>query len=149
MTFEEVVDHYYERFRISDIETYLWHGYDINYQDPRPGPRLRQGWTLLHYAASHGRRAIVKYLATKGAELNIADSAGWTPLHWAVDLDFVVATQDGHMPTKLPTAEILLQFGADDTIRDNEGRTARDMLEHFGIGLVFDQAKERARRRRS
>jgi ankyrin repeat protein len=77
--------------------------------------------------------------------LDIVDSAGWTALHLAVDHDFVVATQDGHMPSELPTAEILLRLGADDSIRDNEGRTARDSLEKFGVAAVFDRVKKRVR----
>jgi ankyrin repeat protein len=150
MTFEDVVEHCYEQLRICDIESYLDHGNDINFQDPRPGPGFpRKGWTLLHYAASNGQhRGRIEYLAEKGADLNIVDSAGCTALHLAVDHDFVVATQDGHMPNDLPTAEILLKLGADDSIRDNEGRTARDILDRFGVAAVFDRVKERTRRGR-
>lgn len=147
MSFEELVAHWYERIRISDIESYLDDGNDINYQDPRPGPGYpRKGWTLLHYAARNGHhRGVLEYLASRGANLNIVDSDGWTALHLAIDHDFVAATQDGRMPAELPTAEILLKLGADDSIRDKEGRTARDLLDKFGVASVFDQVKERVR----
>jgi ankyrin repeat protein len=125
----------------------LDHGNDINYQDPRPGPGYpRQGWTLLDYAARNAQHpSILEYLAARGANLDIVDSAGWTALQLAVDHDFVVATQAGHMPSELPTAEILVGVGADDAIRDKEGRTARDILDKFGFASVFDEVKERVR----
>jgi ankyrin repeat protein len=147
MTFENVVKYCYEQLRLCDIELFLEHGNDINYQDPRPGPGYpRKGWTLLHYAASNGHRDVLKYLAAKGANLNIVDSIGWTALHYAVDLDLVVATQDGHMPRELPTVEVLLKLGADDSIADRDGRTARDILAMSGVSAVFDKVKKRAKR---
>jgi hypothetical protein len=147
MTFEDVVQYYgCEPLKIPDIERYLDQGNDIDYQDPRPGPGYpRQGWTLLHYAAAEGQVDVLKYLARRGANLNATDSSGWSALHLAVDLDFVVATQDGHLPTELPTTEVLLRLGADDSIADKKGRTARDLLGRFHeVALVYDRAKARA-----
>jgi ankyrin repeat protein len=145
MTFDDIVDHCYERFRISDIEYWLDHGNEIDFQAPRSGPGYpRQGWTLLHYASSNGHRDVLKFLVAKGANMNMQDSAGWTALHLAVDLDLVVATQDGHMPEKLPTAEVLLKAGADPSIVNKDGETARDLLNKFGLGALFDRVSEQA-----
>jgi ankyrin repeat protein len=133
------------RLRPQDIDSYLAAGNDINYQDPKPAPSYFKptGRTLLHYAAYNGNLVILKYLANKGANLNVVDSHGWTPLHYAADLDFVVATQDGHVPTGLPTTEALLRLGADDTIVDHEGRTVREMFSKFGSGNVYDTVRRR------
>jgi ankyrin repeat protein len=145
MTFEDIVDHSYERLRICDIEYWLDHGNDINYQDQRPAALyVPSGRTLLHYAASNGHLDVLEFLASKGANLNIQDSAGRTALHYAVDLDYVVATQDGHMPTKLPTAEVLLKLGADPTIGDKDSHTARHILKDAGLSALFDQVCEQA-----
>ncbi|KAG8043958.1 hypothetical protein GUJ93_ZPchr0458g22786 [Zizania palustris] len=66
----------------------------------------------LHVSAREGAiDDIVKHLAA-GVEVNIRDSEGRTPLHWAVDR--------GH----LNSVEILVNANADVNAQDNEGQTA-------------------------
>ena len=39
--------------------------------------------TVLHYAASEGRKEIAELLIAKGANVNVKDKWNWTPLKWA------------------------------------------------------------------
>ena len=50
-------------------------GFDVNFRHPS------YGWTALHVAAREGHLAIVKLLVTKGADVNVQDFLGRTPLH--------------------------------------------------------------------
>jgi ankyrin repeat protein len=45
--------------------------------------RGKDGVTALHCAAGQGQRAIAELLIARGANVDITDSYGWTPLHWA------------------------------------------------------------------
>src|ERR1043166_2063257 len=147
-SFQRIVDEGLDRSR---IESFLEEsGNDINYQDTRDDPPAcpRKGWTFLHYAAFDAHVDTIKYLVSRGANVNITDSLGRTPLHYAVDFDYVVATQDGHTPTTLPTTESLINLGADVSIVDDGGRTPRDRLKAVGLEALFDQVMERAMKRR-
>ena len=42
-----------------------------------------RGWTALQFAVEAGDASLVKYLTTKGAELNARDYDGATAMHWA------------------------------------------------------------------
>jgi Ankyrin repeats (3 copies) len=54
----------------------LSHGYDINYFDP--GQKAQ--WRALHYAAYRGWENLVKLLLENGAQVDIVDAFGRTPL---------------------------------------------------------------------
>merc|ERR1712029_396558 len=50
---------------------------DINSQSPR------QGQTLLMQSVLHGKEKCVEYLLKRGADVNIAEAKGYTPMHGA------------------------------------------------------------------
>ncbi|XP_018015557.2 palmitoyltransferase ZDHHC17, partial [Hyalella azteca] len=89
-------------------------GYDVNRRDS-------ENVTLLHWAAINNRRSIVKYYITKGA---VVDAIGGellsTPLHWA--------TRQGH----LGMVVLLIQYGADPSMRDGEGCSCIHLAAQFG-----------------
>lgn len=69
----------------------------------------------LHYAAREGHLEIVQMLLAAGADVNVQDGQGWTPLH--------VAARNGHREM----VQALIAVGADRTIRNRDGHTALDV----------------------
>uniref|UniRef100_A0A8C9T8C5 CARD- and ANK-containing Inflammasome Adaptor Protein n=1 Tax=Scleropages formosus TaxID=113540 RepID=A0A8C9T8C5_SCLFO len=72
----------------------LWKGKDVNAINSSQE-------TLLHIAAQHDQVAVMKFLISKGAKLDIRDSQGRTALHRAAEMGNTSATK------------VLLQNGAD------------------------------------
>ena len=74
--------------------------------------------TALMYQARNGTvEAMESLLAHKPpALINLKDRYGWTALHWAVS--------SRYDPAKV---RLLLDYGADKTIRNNDGETALDV----------------------
>ncbi|XP_067012868.2 palmitoyltransferase Hip14 [Anabrus simplex] len=89
-------------------------GYDVNQRDS-------ENVTLLHWAAINNRRDIIRYYISKGA---VVDAVGGellaTPLHWA--------TRQGH----LGSVTLLMQHGADPSLRDGEGCSCIHLAAQFG-----------------
>lgn len=54
--------------------------FDLNKQD-------QQGRTLLHYTSCRGQHDMIELLLEKGADPNIKDKNGNTPLHWCGHVD--------------------------------------------------------------
>ncbi len=96
------------------------------------------GKTCLHLAAEFGNAAIVQLLAPQG-EVNALDGMQCTPLQLAAR---------GRQLGKGRNAEdyrqvfiALLQHGADETLRNGQGQTVRDMVSQYQeIQEVFEQA---------
>ncbi|CAN5190245.1 hypothetical protein BH09DEP1_BH09DEP1_0620 [soil metagenome] len=84
------------------------------------------GMTALHFAVVNFNMPTIKALVKNGASLNIPDHNGMTPLHLAVDLHAARKVDERVYLTK-EIVSILLEHGADKTIRTRSGRTARDM----------------------
>ena len=105
------------------------------------------GETGLHIAVARRDLTWIKFLSQKGANANIADGRGVTPIILAAQLGFLegvealiaggarvdVANNAGETPliyaihsNNRQLAEILLKAGADADRRDNSGRSARD-----------------------
>jgi hypothetical protein len=80
--------------------------------------RDEYGCTAMYHAASRGDE-ILRYLIGAGADMNIRDNDGYTPLMFAVIDD-----------NRRCVARLLME-GADDTILDNHGRTAFDMAVRY------------------
>ncbi|XP_049956340.1 palmitoyltransferase Hip14 [Schistocerca serialis cubense] len=89
-------------------------GYDVNQPDS-------ETVTLLHWAAINNRRDIIRYYISKGAVVDaIGGELAATPLHWA--------TRQGH----LGTVTLLMQYGADPSLRDGEGCSCIHLAAQFG-----------------
>ncbi|XP_022902031.1 palmitoyltransferase Hip14 [Onthophagus taurus] len=89
-------------------------GYNVNQRDS-------ETVTLLHWAAINNRKEIMRYFIDKGAEVDaVGGELSATPLHWA--------TRQGH----LDAAVILMNAGADPTLRDAEGASCIHLAAQFG-----------------
>jgi ankyrin repeat protein len=116
---------------------------------------ISDGHTALHTAVKRRDSGWVRYLLSLGANPNLTDRKGVTPLMLASQLGFVDAIQmlaqkgakvddsndAGETPLMLavhkrdiPTIRILLAAGADPDRSDNSRRTARDYARLGGAG---------------
>eukprot|EP00903_Cladosiphon_okamuranus_P018232 g16771.t1 len=76
-----------------------------------------EGLTPLHCAAICGNTGTMASLLRHGADVDVQDAQGLTPLH-------VACTAHGAQYPRVRTVDRLLRSGADETITDNEGRVA-------------------------
>ncbi len=90
------------------VKLLLDHGWDIN-----EGAGAR---ALIHHDANHGHGSKVRILLDHGADPNIRDAAGRTPLH------LIAARGVGR-----ETINALVKAGGDLGARDNEGNTPLDL----------------------
>ena len=81
--------------------------------------RVVNGKSPLHYAAQFGYTDMVKLLLDAGADPNMSDSWGLTPLHWASE----PSTEDVDQATAMSVVKLLLNSGADPNKADKQGRT--------------------------
>jgi ankyrin repeat protein len=146
MTFERLVSRSFgdERSRfwrgsprglnLKDVQQYLDEGGDPNH-------RADSGHTLLHIAADNGEIEIMRLLVAHGADVNARGYRGYTPLHMAVDSDCDTSPRDGTRATELPLTMLILGAGADESARDDDGETARDIAVAYGghEAQLYDQ----------
>ncbi|WP_205182846.1 ankyrin repeat domain-containing protein [Burkholderia sp. LMG 13014] len=98
-------------------------GADPNAPWKREGVDMARGTTALHTAARDDRPELIEALLKAGADPNVRDRDGFTPLHYAASRSEIVARQ-------------LLAAGAGDQIRTASGLTARELLEQHQPGLA-------------
>jgi ankyrin repeat protein len=87
----------------------LDHGADIH-------KKTNDDYTILHLAAGYNEE-FVSDLIERGVNLNVQNSSGDTPLHKAVEKN------------KVKSVKLLLQAGALTNIRNNDEKTASEMLD--------------------
>jgi hypothetical protein len=90
------------------------HGADVNARDQL------QGTALLRAAGSFGSLESVQVLLLAGAEVNVQDKNGMTPLMWAARWG------------DAQRVEALVKAGATVTVRDNSGKSALDWARSRG-----------------
>ena len=83
-----------------------------------------EGETALHWAVSRQHSEIVAMLLDAGADPNVPDNDGYTPLHDVAEM--------GDCPPARTMREVLLAAGADPTRREKNGRTPSDLAESTG-----------------
>jgi ankyrin repeat protein len=91
-----------------------------------------RGWmtgTAMHSAVSRLQSDVVRILLEAGANPNVRQSAGWTPLHSSA------ANGD------LTSVELLLAAGADPTATNDEGRSVIDLATESGDEATVDRIR--------
>jgi ankyrin repeat protein len=97
-----------------------------------PNKREENGQTLLHLATENGDMEIMKLLLGRGADIDAKGYHGYTALHLAVDADCDTSPRDGRRATNLPLTTMLIGFGADESMRDDDGKMPRDFAVAYG-----------------
>ena len=91
-----------------------------------------RGWmtgTAMHSAVSRLQSDVVRILLEAGANPNVRQSAGWTPLHSSA------ANGD------VASVELLLASGADPTATNDEGRSVIDLATERGDDATLDRIR--------
>jgi ankyrin repeat protein len=96
---------------LEQVKLFVQQGAPINQQFQRTF-----GWTPLINAIFHGRTNVVYYLIRAGADVNLPDKSGKTPLIWATSLG----------DEAVPLVRDLIAHGAIVDSKDKEGLTALD-----------------------
>ncbi len=105
---------------ITAVKQLLDSGTDINKQDGA-------GFTALHFAAQENNFGIAKLLIERGADLEIRDVYGNTPLIRAV------SSSKG----KGEIIDLLLQHGADMNVKNDYGVSALEDAKNIGNYNIF------------
>jgi ankyrin repeat protein/beta-lactamase regulating signal transducer with metallopeptidase domain len=104
------------------LELLLAHGAD-------PDAKENSDWSLLHYAVYEDIN-LVRMLLDRGANPNVIDAGGKSPLHWAA--------REG----RLPQVELLIAQGADPHVKDYEGRTPLSLAKEKGHNEIVELLRE-------
>ncbi|KAL3161794.1 Signal recognition particle 43 kDa protein, chloroplastic [Trebouxia sp. C0009 RCD-2024] len=71
----------------------------------------------LHFTAAVGNAECTRMLCEAGADIDLGDKQGYTPLHMAVGY------------SRTTTVQVLLDYGADPEVADKEGRNVVELVE--------------------
>lgn len=94
----------------------------------------RSGWTALHYAAAVGDNEIVQTLLDKDADLDAKSPNNTTPIMMAARGDHIL------------TVKLLLDAGADATLKNDVGMTAIDFAQQNGSKDIVDGLQYRLKK---
>jgi len=83
--------------------------------------------TALHWAAGAGKTNVMQVLIQYGANLNLQNIIGDTPLHRATWRD------------QPDSVKLLLDSGADFTIRNKQGKKALELARSSSVGALLQQ----------
>lgn len=94
----------------------------------------RPGWTALHYAAAAGANEIIQMLLDNSTYIDAESPNKTTPI--------MMAAYEGH----IMTVKLLLDEGADATLRNDLGMTAIDFAEKGGHRDIVEGLNYRLKR---
>jgi len=100
-----------EENRIEEVRQFMENGVNLDFKD-------RFGTPLLHFATNDEDAAVIKLLVENGVDINACDAYGTTKL--------MQVCASGN----LELAEYLLKHGADPTLQDEDGDSAREYAEN-------------------
>eukprot|EP01062_Namystynia_karyoxenos_P006943 TRINITY_DN12428_c0_g1_i2.p1 TRINITY_DN12428_c0_g1~~TRINITY_DN12428_c0_g1_i2.p1 ORF type:complete len:817 (+),score=233.02 TRINITY_DN12428_c0_g1_i2:87-2453(+) len=118
---------------VDDVENWCRAGGNPNEVDAKGQKRSR----LLHWAAYSGNPQIVAVLLRHGADVNVCESDGKTPLH--------LAAYEGHAEV----VKLLMRCGADYELADNPGKVPVQLAivsKHWDVAKLFPNYGEYAER---
>lgn len=95
----------------------------------------KTGWTPLHYAATRGHLDVIRYLLEQHAYIDAESPNGTTPLMMAAHYGTPAAVK------------LLLDEGADPTLRNSIGLSAVDFAQRANRGDVAEMVAAAVRRR--
>lgn len=131
---------------------------------------ITTGDTGLHIVVARSDVLWIRFLLQRGANPNIANRKGITPLQLATSMGFVdgvdalikggasvnVSDQTGETPLiaavharNVPLVRLLLDKGADPDRNDNSGRSARDYMELMSGNTLMKQEFDAADKKRA
>lgn len=111
----EAVTHFIKKGNADAFKHFIENGYDVNSSEPGDF-----GSSLLHIAIRYGQMDIFDYLLDNGADIDFIDKVGWTPLMECI------------IDAKPEFAKILVDKGADQSIANQRGATAKMLSMKFG-----------------
>jgi len=100
----------------SVIQALIRYGVKIDVPDPQ------NGVTLLSLAVFKNDPDTLRFLIRRGADVNHKDKLGFTPLHWAANVDF----------GDTAVVELLLKAGANPATRNADGLTPLQVAVKYG-----------------
>lgn len=124
---------------VDAIKSYLRDGGDPNIIN-------QFGLPLITIAVENSRTEIVKLLIEGGANVNIQDEYGQTPLFFAVDTAIDVVIRENGEPS-LEIIDILLDNGADLRISDFKGRTGITIAKNYNHTKMIEYLNNRLKKR--
>jgi len=114
-------------------------------------------WSLLFIAVAHCNTKAVQLLVEKGADVNLADKDGYTPLHYVQTPEIAqilidkganinARSKDGNTPLHMlnPTVavQILIDGGADVNPKNEKGETPLDLAIKDGYEKMADLLRQ-------
>lgn len=126
--FEKLFDDFYELSEIDflqKVKSYYLSGGDIR--------KLSDSYfgSLLHLAAENSYLELIKWLVSKGVDLETKNSQGWTALLLAVDSDIDESVQD-NTELNLSTVSLLIDLGANVDAKLEDGKSIYTIAKSYG-----------------
>ena len=95
---------------------------------PRKNIGVCKGFTPLHTAMYWGEDSFAKSLLKRGADINALDAKGRTPLHIFCMGQCAYNVDQESLRARLDTVQLLADYGAIFTSKDDDGKTPLDLL---------------------
>jgi len=111
----KVVAHFIKKGDFETFKGFVESGYDIDSCETGDF-----GSSLLHNAIRYGNMEAFNYLLKKGANIDLADAVGWTPLMESI------------IDSRPEFGKILVARGANQTLTNQRGASAKMLAQKFG-----------------